>query len=79
LAAADDSAVWRYAAAHGLILVSKDSDFRHLATVYGPPPKVIWLQVGNGPTSVVASLMRGRIADVQAFLADQALALFVLP
>lgn len=79
LLGADDQAVWQYAKAQGLIIVSKDSDFRHLALLHGPPPKVIWLRVGNGPTAVVEALLRTRLADVQAFAADPALSLLVLP
>ena len=60
LITADDLAIWHYAAAKSLAVVSKDSDFRHLSLVHGPPPKVIWLQVGNGPTSDVADLLRDR-------------------
>ncbi|MEX1094897.1 MAG: DUF5615 family PIN-like protein [Planctomycetales bacterium] len=80
LLGADDLTVWQYAAALGLMVVSKDSDFRHLALLHGPPPKVIWLRVGNGPTAAAAAaLLSARVADVQAFAADPALALLVLP
>lgn len=79
LLGADDLEVWQYAASHGLIVVSKDSDFRHLALLHGPPPKVIWLRVGNGSMTAVATLLRARVADVQSFAADLALALLVLP
>src|SRR5437870_13286503 len=50
LATADDRAVWTYAAAHGLAVVSKDADFQKLSVALGPPPKVVWLRVGNRPT-----------------------------
>jgi predicted nuclease of predicted toxin-antitoxin system len=79
LLGADDQVVWQYAASRGLAVVSKDSDFRHLALLRGPPPKVIWLRVGNGPTAAVEALLRNRMVDVQAFVADPALALLVLP
>lgn len=79
LLGADDLEVWQYAASHDLIVVSKDSDFRHLALWHGPPPKVIWLRVGNGPTAAVATSLRTRVADAQTFAADPALALLVLP
>lgn len=79
LATADDRAVWAYAAAHGLAIVSKDADFAQLSAVFGPPPKVIWLRIGNGPTQDVVALLRARAADVQAFLADPAAAVLVLP
>lgn len=79
LSAADDLAVWAYAAANGLAVVSKDSDFRDLAVTTGPPPKVIWLRIGNGPTRAVEALTRSRAADIRAFLADPAAALLELP
>jgi predicted nuclease of predicted toxin-antitoxin system len=76
---ADDRMVWQYAAGRGLIVVSKDSDFRHMALLHGPPPKAIWLRVGNSPTAAVAALLSSRVAEVRAFAADPALALLVLP
>jgi len=79
LLGADDRTVWNYANSRGLMIVSKDSDFRHLALLHGPPPKVVWLRIGNGPTATVAALLRSRMADVQAFASDPALALLVLP
>jgi predicted nuclease of predicted toxin-antitoxin system len=79
LATADDRAVWAYAAARGLALVSKDADFQALSAALGPPPKVIWLRVGNGPTRVVEALLRSRVADIRAFLADPTAALLELP
>ena len=79
LAGADDRAVWAYAAAHGLAVVSKDADFQRLSATLGPPPKVVWLRVGNGPTRAVEALLRSRAADIRAFLADPASALLELP
>jgi predicted nuclease of predicted toxin-antitoxin system len=79
LATADDRAVWAYAAAHGLAIVSKDVDFQALSATLGPPPKVVWLRVGNGPTRVVEALLRSRAADIRAFLADPAAASLELP
>jgi predicted nuclease of predicted toxin-antitoxin system len=79
LATADDRAVWAYAAARGLAVVSKDADFAALSASLGPPPKVIRLRTGNGPTRDVAALLRARAADVQAFLADPVAAVLELP
>jgi predicted nuclease of predicted toxin-antitoxin system len=76
---ADDLTIWQFAAARGFVLVSKDSDFRHLALLHGPPPQVLWLRVGNGPTAAVAALLRARVVDVHAFAADPTVALLVLP
>ena len=78
LAAADDQEVWDYAKQNGFAIVSKDSDFQSRSLLYGHPPKVIWLRVGNGPTSVIVSLLQTRLADVDAFEADSTIALLVL-
>jgi len=79
LAGADDRVVWAYAAAHGLAVISKDSDFGQMAATLGPPPKVVWLRVGNGPTRDVVALLRARVTDVAAFLADPTASLLELP
>ena len=79
LAGADDRTVWAYASAHGLAVVSKDADFQRLSAALGPPPKVVWLRVGNGPTRDVEALRRSRAADIRAFLADPVSAVLELP
>lgn len=79
LARADDRAVWAYAAAQGLAVVSKDADFARLSAVLGPPPKVFWLRIGNRPTRDVVALLRSRAADIQAFLADAVATILELP
>lgn len=78
LVTAEDRAVWAYAAGHGLVVVSKDADFAQLSAMLGPPPKVIWLRIGNGPTRDVVALLQARAADVQSFLADPAAAVLEL-
>jgi len=79
LASATDQDVWSQAIELGLPIVSKDADFQHRALLYGPPPKVIWLRIGNGPTTAAESLLRDRIGDVRALLADPVASLLVLP
>ncbi len=79
LASADDRAVWAYAAACGLAVVSKDADFASLSSVLGPPPKVVWLRVGNRPIRFVVELLRSRATDIRAFLQDTAAGLLELP
>jgi len=79
LANADDRTVWNYAASAGFAVVSKDQDFLDLALSLGPPPKFIWLRVGNGPTHEIEILLRSRKADVLTFLADPSGAILELP
>ena len=55
---ATDVEIWEYAAEHALVIVSKDSDFRQLAFLNGPPPKVVWLRLGNVSTSEILEALR---------------------
>jgi len=68
---ATDAAIWAYARDHGFTIVSKDNDFRQYAFLYGPPPKVLWLSVGNARTETIAALLSDRVADINAFDKDR--------
>ena len=76
---ADDRFVWEYAKEQGFTIVSKDSDFRQLSFLYGPPPKTIWLRVGNAPTSSIEALLRSSVGLVESFCDDVDSALLILP
>ncbi|MGI8643279.1 MAG: DUF5615 family PIN-like protein [Thermomicrobiales bacterium] len=78
LVEAEDFIIWRYAAVHELILVSKDSDFHQMSLLHGSPPKTIWLRAGNAPTSTIVELLREHHSDVQAFHDDGNAALLAL-
>jgi predicted nuclease of predicted toxin-antitoxin system len=67
---ATDREVWEYAGNNGFVLVSKDSDFNDLAFVNGPPPKVIWLRVGNAPTNDIAELLAAAADTITTFVDD---------
>ena len=67
LGGASDETVWARAAAEGFMLVTKDEDFDRMSVMRGPPPKVIWIRLGNCATADVAGLLRFRVDDVQAF------------
>ena len=69
---ADDQGIWQYARANGFMLVSQDADFADMATLYGPPPKVIWLRCGNQPTSAIEHRLREHAEAIAAFQADRA-------
>jgi predicted nuclease of predicted toxin-antitoxin system len=78
LNAADDQAIWNYATQKDLIIISKDSDFQQRALLYGHPPKVIWVRLGNCSTASVVTLLRACQADVVAFVADPTASFLVL-
>jgi predicted nuclease of predicted toxin-antitoxin system len=78
LEAADDARVWDHAAEHEFMIVSKDADFNNRAFLFGPPPKVVWIQRGNCSTRDIEDLLRARHADLVTFAADAAAALLIL-
>jgi predicted nuclease of predicted toxin-antitoxin system len=70
LKAADDPIVWKYAQDKGLTICSKDSDMHQRSFVFGYPPKVVWVRLGNCSTNDVAKLLRRHFAAIEAFDAD---------
>lgn len=67
LLGASDGRIWTYAAEHGFLLTSKDTDFYQRSLTYGAPPKVIWLRIGNAQTAAIATLLRERYVAVRRF------------
>lgn len=53
-----DKDVWQYAKDNGFVLVSKDSDFNEISTLYGFPPQIIWLRLGNSRVSVAENALK---------------------
>jgi predicted nuclease of predicted toxin-antitoxin system len=70
LASVDDGVIWTYARQHSLTITSKDSDFFHRSVLFGHPPKVIWIRLGNCTTDTVEALLRTRHLDLLAFEQD---------
>jgi predicted nuclease of predicted toxin-antitoxin system len=70
--------VWKYAATHAFTIVTKDADSNQLAFLFGPPPKVVWIQRGNCSTSSIEALLRERGRDVLDLEADEDASLLVL-
>jgi predicted nuclease of predicted toxin-antitoxin system len=72
LSSADDIAVWDFAAANGLMVISKDQDFRQRALLLGPPPKCVWIRLGNCSTNEIASLLKHRAVLLREFQESEA-------
>jgi predicted nuclease of predicted toxin-antitoxin system len=78
LEAAEDRDIWSYAAARGLVIVTKDWDFVQLSSVLGQPPKVVWLRLGNCSTRNVAEVLRRRHLELLNFESDDGTALLIV-
>jgi len=73
-----DRAIWEYARQNDFIIASKDNDFRQRSFLFGPPPKVIWLAVGNAGTEAIAKLLAEEVQTVREFLAQPEEGLLIL-
>ncbi len=75
---ADDGVIWNHALHNDFAIATKDADFQRRALLYGAPPKVIWLRVGNCGSAVVETLLKSHAEQILIFGADAQRSLFVL-
>ena len=78
LRTADDAAVWEYARRNRFLIVSKDADMHDLSLLYGNPPKVVWLRLGNCSTAQAENLLRREFEAIQAFNEDSTVSLLAI-
>ena len=64
---AADEDIWEWAKINGYVIVSQDDDFSTLSSVYGFPPKVIHLRIGNQSTQFIANLLIASKETIEAF------------
>ena len=70
LLGADDLRIWNHAAEHGFLLTSKDTDFYERSIVFGAPPKIIWLRIGNSTVNETITLLRSQYIVIRHFAED---------
>jgi predicted nuclease of predicted toxin-antitoxin system len=70
--------IWNYAGRNGFVIVTKDSDFRQLSFLYGAPPKVVWMRLGNCSTDLIETVLRTNAKKISIFMKDEAAALLTL-
>lgn len=75
---ATDREIWDWAGEHGFTIVSKDSDFRDLAASLVPPPKAIWLRVGNASTTEIQRALQANTELMLKFETERQEALLVI-
>ncbi len=73
-----DPIVWDYAKHQSFMIVSKDADFHQRSFVFGFPPKVVWVQLGNCTTADVEQVIRKNFAVIKDFYEDAEAAFLVL-
>jgi predicted nuclease of predicted toxin-antitoxin system len=68
---ADDRTIWDCAKTNDFVIVTKDADFYELSNLYGQPPKIIWLKMGNqSKAATINALLVNRYA-IETALIDE--------
>jgi len=70
LASSSDIEVWEYAKQFGFTIVSKDTDFSQRGFLFGPPPKVVWIRLGNCSTEEIQNVLFSYAAEIRQFGLD---------
>ena len=66
----DDRRIWEYAKQNQFVIVSKDSDFIHIASVLGHPPYLIWVRSGNVRVREIESKLRSKAIGILNLLGN---------
>jgi predicted nuclease of predicted toxin-antitoxin system len=65
LAQSNDHAIWKYAAEHGYVLISKDADFADLAVIGPYRVRLIWVRIGNCRKTVLLESFKNSLSTIE--------------
>jgi predicted nuclease of predicted toxin-antitoxin system len=71
LETADDLEIWQYAKDHDFHIVTQDTDFHDINTLYGYPPKIIRIHTGNTTTHTIIELLQKKSELIHDFLDNE--------
>jgi len=67
----NDKTIRQYAIDNEFIITTKDADFYEMNILYGQPPKIIWLKMGNqSKATTINTLLDNHAAIEQASLLE---------
>ena len=65
---AADKEIWEFSKQNNYTIVTQDADFNDLNPLYGFPPKIIWIRLGNQKTTDIARLLIEYSIEIDEFL-----------
>ncbi|MCC7307818.1 MAG: DUF5615 family PIN-like protein [Acidobacteria bacterium] len=74
-----DRDIWDFAKEGGFTVVTKDDDFEQRSVLYGHPPKIVWIRLGNCRTEEIATLILNSAKVIKAFGDDPDKSLLPIP
>lgn len=70
MAEVDDLAIWNYALAHHLVIVTQDADYSDWNKLRGALPKIVWLRCGNASVDEIHSKLRSAAERIRLLDTD---------
>lgn len=67
---ASDRDIWEYAKKNDYIIVTYDSDFNDLNSLFGFPPKIIWIRTGNIKSQELVEILLAYYNEIERFWKD---------
>ncbi|MEE9339490.1 MAG: DUF5615 family PIN-like protein [Methylococcaceae bacterium] len=64
----NDIIIRQYAIDNDFIIVTKDADFYEMSVIYGQPPKLIWLKMGNQSKSTTIKVLLDNLTAIERVL-----------
>lgn len=66
-----DKEIWNFARNNQYSIVTFDTDFYDLSMLYGHPPKIIWLRIGNTSTENLIHLLKSNEELIYSFISQK--------
>ncbi len=63
-----DREIWQFAKSNQYHIVTFDTDFYDLVTLYSYPPKIIWMRLGNTSTVNLSSIILKNCDQIASFV-----------
>ena len=67
---ASDIEIFNFAKSNDFTIVTFDSDFFDLNTLYGFPPKIIWIRTGNTTTQNLEIILKEKFELIELFISE---------
>lgn len=66
-----DKKIWDFAKKHDYIIVTQDADFNEINSLFGFPPKIIWIRTGNLKTQGILDTLIEYSDEIDRFIVDE--------
>lgn len=74
----NDLEIWSFARNNDYTIVTNDSDFNDILSIYKHPPKVIWFNGGNKTTKIISEKLLRNKTEINDFLNDNEKGLLII-